>query len=695
MRTSRVSAAWKKVSVCLVAVTLAGGLIQTPMMQTAQAVSGSTPIRVGLMMKTSSFNTTTDTVTLQGQGGLQAGFYTGGKFTARYSSNSAVKASLDNYYVLVGSYATLAEAQTAAGRIDDMGMSYDILVESLSGQKRYQLINGYYEYRTQADSARTKLAAIGAAKVRGYMRLTAGKQASQSAAEAKANDLRAKGHEAYPLVRKDGTWEVWVGNEASQAELDSVNAKLGGGYAKADFAPADYLMIKKSAYSGMEIPHFIQNSAKEESAFVPIGTPAVTKVMEKAREYRGAILVQGYNEKPHVINYVGLDQYLYGVLPQEMASGWPMEALKAQAVAARTYAVRKMGGNRWGVADISDDVWDQAYRGYTREAEDTNQAVNATMGQVLTKNGAYVETLYSSNHGGYSGDVAEIWGSQGIDYLKAVESPWDAESTRREPLTYRVQLPSGLIGWMRASGVTKDGTNAAGFATGVVNADAQAVRPVPNYYASTLANASKGMRVVILDEEIEYNTYNWQKGPFTPNEMMNMINENQASGYPTVTGPVYDLRVSKWGQGEHMLEVSANGKPITVTNADYYRYLFNDLWSTRATIEQQGTYTVQSASGIKSEYPNAKLQGKELHVVTASGTATTAVNGSNQSFVLLGAGGKSRVVTKNQSYIFHGNGWGHALGMSQWGAHGAAVNGYTYDKILKHYYQGVTLTEKQ
>jgi stage II sporulation protein D len=396
-----------------------------------------------------------------------------------------------------------------------------------------------------------------------------------------------------------------------------------------------------------------------------------------------------------VINYVPLDQYLYGVLPQEMASGWPLEALKAQAVAARTYAVRRLGSNRWGVADISDDVWDQAYRGYGREAQDTNRAVDETMGQVLMKNGQLIDALYSSNHGGYSGDVREIWGTQGIDYLTAVPSPWDAEATRREPLCYRVQLPSGLIGWMRASGVTKQGANAAGFATGVVNADGQAVRTVPNYYASILVNVNKGTRVVILEEEIEYNTYNWQKGPFSPTEIMNMINNNQRKGYPTVSGPVYDLRVTKYGQGEHMLEVAANGKPITVPNADYYRYLFNDMWSTRATIEQQGTYTVQSASGAKSEYPNAKLEGKELHVVSASGTVTTAINGTNEQFVLLGADGKSRVVTKNQSYIFHGGGWGHALGMSQWGAHGAAVNGYTYDKILKHYYPGVTLTEKQ
>lgn len=693
--------AWQRLAVCTVAVTLIGSMLQTPWLPKAEAVSGSTPIRVGLMLKSNSFNTTTDTVTLQGRSGLGVGFYINGAFVSRYTATTAVKASLDNYFVVVGEYDALAKAQEVADRVDALGLSFDIHVENRAGKKVYQVANGFYELRTQADAALARLKSINPGSViKGYNRLTTGKVANQGAAEAKANELRTKGFDAYPLLRRDGSWEVWVGNEATVASRDALKAavqsKTGAALLVADYNPADYLMIKQSSHAGKEIPHFLQNSTVEESAFIATGQPAVIKVLERAREYRGAILIQGYKERPNVINYLPLDSYLYGVLPQEMSSGWPLEALKAQAVAARTYAVRRIGSNKWGVADLVNDVWDQAYEGFTREAGDTNQAVDETKGQVLMKNGALVEALYSSNHGGYSGDVREIWGSKGIDYLTAVESPFDSYPAEREPLYYRVQLADGKIGWMRADSITKSGKNSAGLETGTVSTNGQAVRSTPDLYAKVLVNASAGTRVVILGEEREYNTYNWQKGPYTPTEMMNMINENQISGYPTVSAPIYDLRVSKWAQGQHIAEITADGKPITVKNADYYRAIFNNIWSTRATIEQTGTYTVLGADGRKTEYPKAKLEGKALHVVSGSSSApTTAINGSNPSFVVLGANAQSRVVTKDQSYIIHGYGWGHALGMSQWGAHGMAKNGYTYDRILTHYYQGTTLTPKQ
>jgi stage II sporulation protein D len=692
---------WQRVAVSTVVVTLLGGMLQTPWLPKAEAVSGSTPVRVGLMLKSNSFNTTTDTVTLQGRSGLQVGFYINGTFTPRFTASTSVKVSLDNYFIVVGEYDTLGAAQGVADRVDSLGYSFDIHVENRAGKKVYQVVNGFYEYRTQADTALSRLKSInGNAVIKGYNRLTTGKVANQGAAESKANELRVQGFDAYPTLRRDGSWEVWVGNEASAAERDAlkgrVQSKTGASLAVADFNPADYLMMKQSYHGGKEIPHFVQNSTVEESAFVPVGQPAVIKVFEKAREYRGTILVQGYKERPNVINYLPLDSYLYGVLPQEMSSGWPLEALKAQAVAARTYAVRRIGTNKWGVADLVNDVWDQAYEGFTREAGDTNQAVDETKGQVLMKNGALIEALYSSNHGGYSGDVREIWGSQGIDYLTAVESPFDNYPAQREPLYYRVQLADGKIGWMRADSINKSGKNDAGLETGTVKTEGQPVRFTPDLYAKVMVNASAGTRVVILDEEREYNTFNWQKGPYSPTEMMNLINSNQISGYPTVGNPVYDLRVTKWAQGQHIREITADGKVISVTNPDYYRALFGNIWSTRATIEQTGTYTVLSGNGTKTEYPNAKLQGKQLNVISASSsTPTTAINGSNESFVVLGASSESRVVTKNQSYIIHGYGWGHALGMSQWGAHGMAKNGYTYDRILEHYYQGTNLTPKQ
>ncbi|PWK08972.1 SpoIID/LytB domain-containing protein [Tumebacillus permanentifrigoris] len=701
MRNSRLR--WRTLSVRCLAFSLLAGLVPAAYTTDALAVtvSGATPVRIGLMLNSNSIQTATDTVTLQGRGGLGIGFYDKGVFKTLSNSTTAVKSSLDNYFVTVGEYDVLDQAQAMADRIDQLGLSYDIYVESRSGKPKYQVISGYYEFRTEADAALSRLkATLGTGTVRGYNRLTTGPLASQAAAEQKVDGYRSLGFDAYAVVRKTGTWEVWVGNEGTPAELEALNAKIsakwGSPLAKADFSTADYLIFKTSAFGGGSIPHVILNSSVEEAGFVPSGSPAVTKVFEKSnREYRGAILVQGYNKKPNVINYVSLDDYLYGVLPQEMSTGWPLEALKAQAVAARTYAARRIGGNKWGTADLSDDVWDQAYRGFSREASDTNAAVDGTQGQVLTYNGSLIEALFSSNNGGHNGDVKEIWGSSGYPYLTAVDGEFDRAAAEREPLYDRVQLPNGMIGWMKAAYVTPSGKNAAGLATGTISASGQPIRTIPDAYADVLVNSTSGTRVVILDEEKEYNPYNWQRGPYSPQEIASMINENQINGYPTVSGPVYDLRVSKVVQGERMGEITADGKPITVKNPDYYRAIFNDMWSTRVTVEQQGTYTVLGANGVKSEYPSAKLQGQTLSVISGSGTVASAVNGTNSSFVVVNASGQSRVVKKDQSYIFHGYGYGHGLGMSQWGARGMAEKGYTYDQILAHYYTGVVLTPKQ
>ncbi|MGZ4164922.1 MAG: SpoIID/LytB domain-containing protein, partial [Tumebacillaceae bacterium] len=458
MRNSRFQT-FRKFSVSLFSVTLLGGLMQIPWAPAAHAVSGSTPIRVGVMINSGSLHTATDTVTLSGRSGLNVGFYTNDAFAARYSVASPVQVSLDNYYIVVGEYDTLDLAKTMQNKVTALGLTSDLYIQSRAGKTVYQVVNGYYETRSAVTAALPKLQALNSkSTIQGYLRLTTGKLPDRKTAESTATALHAQGFDAYPLVRQDGTWEVWIGDASSTSELDtlrsSVKAKTGTTYSTADYSGADYLLLKTSSYQGDAVPHVIICSDTEEAAFVPTGSPAVTRVYEHSnREYRGSILVQGYHSMPSVINSLPLDQYLYGVLPQEMSSGWPTEALKAQAVAARTYAARLLGSNKWGVADISDDVYDQAYRGYSREASDTSAAVDATAGQVLMKNGVMIEALYSSNNGGYTGDAHEMWGSS-VDYLTAVNSPFDKVAADNEPLYDRVQLSSGRIGWIKASSVS-------------------------------------------------------------------------------------------------------------------------------------------------------------------------------------------------------------------------------------------------
>jgi stage II sporulation protein D len=127
------------------------------------------------------------------------------------------------------------------------------------------------------------------------------------------------------------------------------------------------------------------------------------------------------------INIVGLEQYLYGVVPAEVPDDWPPEVLKAQAVAARSYALatRKVGG----AFDLFPDVRSQVYRGIDEEEESTNEAVDATAGQVLMHGGRIATTYFHSTSGGRTASVVDAWpGSNPVPYLVSVNDPYDSIS---------------------------------------------------------------------------------------------------------------------------------------------------------------------------------------------------------------------------------------------------------------------------
>lgn len=108
-----------------------------------------------------------------------------------------------------------------------------------------------------------------------------------------------------------------------------------------------------------------------------------------------------------VINHVYIEDYLLGVVPYEMNDTWPVEALKAQAVAARNYVLRQMGGS--DAYDVVDTPTDQVYKGYTLGLTNAKTAVNETAGKVLTHNSNIIEMFYSASNGGYTEIPQHIW----------------------------------------------------------------------------------------------------------------------------------------------------------------------------------------------------------------------------------------------------------------------------------------------
>ena len=157
-------------------------------------------------------------------------------------------------------------------------------------------------------------------------------------------------------------------------------------------------------------------------AFLPGEEP-----LRLGRRYRGTIQVDLSGGRLRAINVVGLEQYLYGVVPAEVPDDWPGEVLKAQAVAARTYALatRKIGG----AFDLFPDVRSQVYRGIDEEEESTNEAVDATAGDVLMYRGRLATTYFFSTSGGRTASVADVWpGSNPVPYLVSVADPYDSIS---------------------------------------------------------------------------------------------------------------------------------------------------------------------------------------------------------------------------------------------------------------------------
>jgi stage II sporulation protein D len=137
------------------------------------------------------------------------------------------------------------------------------------------------------------------------------------------------------------------------------------------------------------------------------------------RWYRGRALVVPAGSGLTAVNYVDLEQYLYSVLGGEMNGNWPQEALKAQAVAARSYALYQRQSAANEIYDVGDTAGWQVYDGIEDESTGTQAAVNATAGQVLTHNGQIIEAVFHSSAGGCTENVEDVW-VQALPYLRSV-----------------------------------------------------------------------------------------------------------------------------------------------------------------------------------------------------------------------------------------------------------------------------------
>ncbi len=143
----------------------------------------------------------------------------------------------------------------------------------------------------------------------------------------------------------------------------------------------------------------------------------------KGKKYRGSFIALEKDRQILLINKVPLDQYLYSVLPSEVPTGWPGEFLKAQAVAARSFALYNRLNSKTAEYDLDSNVLSQMYKGVSIENKKTNEAVDATENEVASKDGRVIQAFFHSNSGGRTASCEEVWGGK-LDYLRGVDDPY-------------------------------------------------------------------------------------------------------------------------------------------------------------------------------------------------------------------------------------------------------------------------------
>lgn len=236
---------------------------------------------------------------------------------------------------------------------------------------------------------------------------------------------KQKGISAYPVYTDTG-WNIWTGfyvdDAGAKKAVETVKAKLGD---------AVYTVIDKSdtrvygANSSGNVA-FMYASAKKLLRGKSLSTADPNPVKIGSALYRGQVeFLRQSGSDMTVINVLPMEEYLYGVIPNEMEAYSNPEALKAQAVAARTYSYVSINKHISLGFNLCPTTDCHVYKGLSSESPITNKAVDDTKDMVVTYNGKLAETVYFSSSGGRTEDAANVWGNN-IPYLVSVEDKYES-----------------------------------------------------------------------------------------------------------------------------------------------------------------------------------------------------------------------------------------------------------------------------
>ena len=320
------------------------------------------------------------------------------------------------------------------------------------------------------------------------------------------------------------------GSELSLTGLSAFHVEAGSSLGS--YPAGTRLTISKSG-NGLSVNG---KSAGAKIYFRSSGSGAAFAV--KGNQYRGVIKAIASPSGVTLVNQVSMEDYLKGVVPCEIVPSWQMDAIKAQAVAARTYAMFHKNGYRSAGYDVTDDTRTQVYRGVSAETEATNRAVMETEGEVVT-------------YGGYTENCENVWGSA-VPYLKGV--PEDKYAT---PWKKTISLSS----FMKMSDVGKlKGIKLSALHIGEAHKTSD--RGISGRVKSVTLVGSKGNRVVSGDRLQQIYDLN-----STLFDLSVSGNQLVITGY----GYGHGLGLSQWG-AEAMAEKHGGAK-------DYYKTILTHYFT--------------------------------------------------------------------------------------------------------------------
>ncbi|GAA0354874.1 SpoIID/LytB domain-containing protein [Bacillus horti] len=691
--------------VCLSVMLIAALFVQGIPPQHAQA--NSNEIRVALFVDMGTgYRGTVPSVSLKGNSALQlqgeAGVF------QNVNKDQTLRFSIDQYFLIIRETNSLAEARQVAQNLTSNNVHNTIVTVSKQNQTVYQVVAGSEASRAaitnvQAD-IRSKTQYDGS--IAGSFRVQAGSFATTQEAQARVNEIQGKGYIAHitQVLRDNNTvsFEVWVGQEGSEEDRNRLQQSLVADFSGITFIPAtanEYLIMQNSLDASSNQQTYLLSSPQRKLTVSPVGTGSLplTTVEERSnRQYRGKMELSLYQNNFTVVNILPLDEYLYSVVGTEMATGWPMEALKTQAVMSRNFAFMSIPKNKYGIAHVSDTVFEQAYHGYGQEANDVRQAVDATKGELLTFKGQPFETFYYSNAGGQTAKGSEVWGNN-LEHHSSVASKDNYPETV-QVLWYRIEDQTGKIGYVSSEYLTKTGQkNTQGLETATVKTVSGGLnfRSGPSTAHEQIGTLSSGARVTIIEQVRQNNAYSWITGPYNGAELREWINGRNVQTNK-ITNNIQSLRVMRYGDSGRVLQMEANGTIIQTSSPDSHRSIFKDgtanLRSTKFEVESMGEYTILGANG--NTVRSTQRTG-QLYAIQGNQTTAQPVNGSNDQFAAINRSGEMSILSKEPRFRLHGNGYGHGLGASQWGIRAMALDGSNYQQILQHYFHKDARIEKK